>query len=140
MSLENVLQWRSLAETWAQKFPILSPNEILASIYTESSGNPLAFDPGDPSWGLGSVTAPIAAFYGKFAPGDDSWKTDPEKNMACFIPFLAHLKEEFGSVAPPYGWVGAYNCGETQFRKGFHDAPYIAMWTDRLMQVNAALQ
>jgi len=140
MAIEQVLQWKPQVEIWVAKFPILLVPEPLATIYTESSGNPLAFNFSDPSWGLGSVTAPIAAFYGEFAPGDDSWKTDPDKNMSCFIPFLAHLKEEFGSVAPPYGWVGAYNCGETQFRKGFHDAPYIAMWTDRLMQVNAALQ
>ena len=140
---QSVMRWRQLCEEWAAKYPNLIWQEICASLSTESTGNPLAFNHGDPSWGLFGVERPIAETtqYGGpgFAPGDDSWKTDPEKNASCAVPFLAHLQKEFGNCDPPYGWIGAYNCGETQFRKGFRDGPYVTMWTNRLMQINSSM-
>jgi len=55
----SVLQWKSTAEKYAAIHPVLKPNEILAIIWSESSGNPKAINPADPSYGLMQVTIAI---------------------------------------------------------------------------------
>ena len=60
----NVLRWRAFAEQSAAAHPIISANEILAIVWSESTGNPLAINPSDPSYGLMQLTMPIAEAFG----------------------------------------------------------------------------
>lgn len=138
-TLDQIMQWESLAIEFSKGYPILSPQEILASIYTESSGNPSASNPGDPSWGLMGIEWLIARVYGHFSPPDDSWQTDPQKNMSCGVPYLAYLKAKYQDINPPHGWVGAYNAGETNFREGFLDQSYVTGWSNHLAQIEEDL-
>lgn len=131
----GVLQWAGLAQKWAQIYSILNPEEILAIIWTESTGNPLASNPGDPSWGLMGVTALIAGAYGGFASSDTSWHTDPDKNVKAGAGFLADLKAKYSDNFPT-DWVDAYNVGEPNLLKGFRTQDYI----DKFNAHVAALQ
>ena len=119
-----VLALRDLAAKWAAANPPLSADEILAIVWSESTGNPQAYNPGDPSWGLMQVTTLIASAYGKYDPADTSWHFDPDKNMGCGSAFLADLKRRYSPNYPDY-WVAAYNCGEGQFIRGFMDPLYV---------------
>src|SRR5579859_6889211 len=62
----TVIAWRDLANKYAQIYGILDPEEILAVIWNESTGNPNGSNPGDPSWGLMGVEPLIARAYGGF--------------------------------------------------------------------------
>jgi len=108
-------QWADLAQKYAQINPILGPEEILAIIWNESSGNPNATNPGDPSWGLMGVTMLIGAAYAGVT--DPSQLLDPETNVKAGSAFLAKLKNEY-SGSNPNDWPDAYNVGETAFNKG----------------------
>lgn len=119
-----VLQWQALAEKYAGVYSILDPEEILAVIWNESTGNPMSQNPGDPSWGLMGVTALIAKAYGGYQSGDYSWHSDPEKNINAGAGYLADLKRKY-SAAHPLEWVDAYNVGETHFNAGGRTQSYI---------------
>jgi soluble lytic murein transglycosylase-like protein len=121
----GVTQWLQLAQKWATELAPLRPEEILAIVWNESSGNPLAYNPGDPSWGLMGVSPLIASAFGGFAETDASWHTDPDKNMQCGARFLVHLKESWSAKFPDYLWVAAYNEGETQLQHGAKDLAYV---------------
>lgn len=124
-----VAQWQGIAEKYAQAYSILDPEEILAIIWGESTGNPRASNPGDPSWGLMGVTSLIAQAYGGFDPSDTSWHEDPDKNVKAGAGFLADLKNKYS--ADP-NWVAAYNEGETQYRRGVSDQGYVNAFQSHL--------
>jgi hypothetical protein len=111
----GLLQWRPLAEKYAQRFSILDPEEILAIIWNESSGNPNANNPNDPSWGLMGVTMLIGSAYA----GVTSYQEllIPEKNVIAGSAFLAHLKATY-SAQYPDTWSDGYNEGETKLSQG----------------------
>jgi soluble lytic murein transglycosylase-like protein len=125
-----VLQWNDLANKYAQVYSILDPEEILAIVWSESTGNPNAVNPNDPSWGLMQVTAPIALAYGGFAASDTTWHTDPDKNIKAGAGFLADLKLKYSANYP--GWVAAYNEGETNLLRGVTDQGYVDRFNSNL--------
>jgi len=113
-------QWRPLAEQYAQVNSILDPNEILAIVWNESSGDPKSFNKNDPSWGLMGVQLLIGR---KFASVSDSTElSDPETNIKAGSGFLAYLKsnyeDRFPLTDPQNGWVQMYNAGEPRFLSG----------------------
>lgn len=110
-----VMQWASLAQSFAQKYSILDPEEILAVVWNESTGNPAAVNPGDPSYGLMGVTIPIAQYYG--GVNTAASLADPSTNMNAGAGFLADLKSKY-SAQHPNDWPDAYNVGETKFLAG----------------------
>jgi soluble lytic murein transglycosylase-like protein len=132
----SVSQWTDLANKYAQTYSILDPEEILAIVWTESTGNPNGENPGDPSWGLMGVTALIAKAYGGFDSEDISWHTDPDKNVKAGAGFLADLKTKYSDTRP--GWVAAYNEGETNFNKGYKDQAYVDTFNSHLATLKGA--
>lgn len=139
---------KALAQRWASVHPVLKANELLAVWWNESSGNPDAYNPGDPSWGLGGVSPLIAHAYGGFGPGDDDWKTDPDKNAECSSGFLADLKTKYSAAHPntvpdgtanPTGWVAAYNEGEPLLIKHVPDPAYVTAFLSHLEELNSVL-
>lgn len=133
---DNVSQWTDLANKYAQTYSILDPEEILSIIWTESTGNPKASNPGDPSWGLMGVTAPIAEAYGQFSSDDISWHEDADKNVKAGAGFLADLKNKYSGDHP--GWVAAYNEGETNLLKGYKDQAYVDTFNKHLATLKGA--
>lgn len=138
----SVERWRSLAENWCATYTNLTPDEILAIVWNESWGNPLAENPNDPSWGLMQVTRPIAKFYGGFADEDTSWQTDANKNMKCGAGFLSDLKKKYEQKFPlsdaQHGWVVAYNEGEGNLRKRVPDPNYESGFVNHLAALTAS--
>lgn len=133
---QSVSQWTDLANKYAQTYSILDPEEILAIIWIESTGNPKASNPGDPSWGLMGVTAPIAVAYGLFDADDISWHEDADKNVKAGAGFLADLKNKYSGDKP--GWVAAYNEGETNLLKGYKDQAYVDKFNSHLATLKGA--
>lgn len=126
-----VNQWRALAEKYAQINYILAPEEILAVIWNESTGNPNAQNPGDPSWGLMGVTALIGTAYASITSPTQLF--DPETNIKAGSGFMAYLKDKF-SGQYPNTWIDAYNEGETKFAKGIDVAMgYGQAWNAHLV-------
>lgn len=121
LSVPNaVLNWNDLAQKYASINSILDPEEILAIIWNESSGNPNAFNPNDPSRGLMGVTDLIGTAY---ASSQGNALFDPETNIKAGSGYLAHLKSRFGNDE---GWAESYNEGETNYSKGKHYNPSYA--------------
>jgi soluble lytic murein transglycosylase-like protein len=113
--------WRALATLWATARGNLEPAEILAIITEESSGNPKAMNPGDPSWGLMGVSLFIGKEYAGVANGTQLY--DPTQNIKAGSGFLSYLKARYANTYPlkddpPAGWIQAYNLGEPAFLKG----------------------
>ena len=137
---ESVLQWKPLAERYAAAHPPLLPNEILAIIWSESTGNPNAVNPSDPSWGLMQVTELIAKAYGgiifppRTGPGPKvppPQLFNPEVNMMIGSAFLAHLKETYSEHFPDT-WPQGYNQGEGNLTRGVPDPDYIAAFNSHM--------
>lgn len=120
-----VMQWGALAQKYAQIYANLDPEEILAVIWNESTGNPKATNPGDPSWGLMGVTLLIGRFYAGVT--DPNQLFDPETNINAGSAFLSHLKQKYGD-APD--WPDAYNVGETKFDAGVR-SPTVPTYSQR---------
>jgi hypothetical protein len=118
-TLQNIYnQWYDLASNWAQVTG-LSTEEILAIITNESSGNPNATNPADPSYGLMGVSELIGRAYGNIS--DVSELYTPATNIKAGSTFLAYLKNKYAGSFPlgnGSGWVQMYNEGETAFLKG----------------------
>lgn len=115
LSIPNaVLQWRNLAEKYASIHAILDPEEILAIIWNESTGNEHASNPGDPSWGLMGVSLLIGRTYAGVTTGTDLYI--PEKNVQAGSAYLAYLKNKYQDSYDD--WPDAYNVGETKFNQG----------------------
>ena len=129
---DTVKQWNDLANQYAQTYSILDPEEILAIVWSESTGNANAQNPNDPSWGLMGVTKLIAHAYGGFDVTDDSWKTDPSKNMRAGAGFLSDLKNKYSADYPNGAWVAAYNEGEGNLLRGAEDKSYVDAFNSHL--------
>jgi hypothetical protein len=108
-----VLNWSDLAQKYARINKILDPEEILAIIWNESTGNPNAQNPGDPSWGLMGVTSLIGETYGGITETVQLF--EPDTNIKAGSAFLALLKYKYSYAAD---WPDAYNIGETKFKIG----------------------
>lgn len=138
----NVLRWGPLAQKYAQINAALEPEEILAIVWSESTGNPAAVNPDDPSWGLMQVTSNIARAFGGFTT-DLGWQTDPEKNMKAGAAFLAYLKTnyetDFPLTNPSNAWVNAYNQGEGNLRAGRDDISYATAFISHLASLQGVL-
>src|SRR5579862_4962027 len=119
----TVLGWRPLAEKYAAIYPPLTAEEILAIIWSESTGNPNAINPKDPSWGLMQITLPIAKAFGMVT--DYRKLFDPETNVRIGAAFLAHLKKSHAAAFPltdtNCAWPAAYNEGEPNESKHVPD-------------------
>lgn len=131
----SVLQWSDLAQKYAQANPALDPEDILAIIWNESTGNPQATNPGDPSWGLMGVTFPIGKAYGGIEVPTSLF--DPEVNIRSGSGFLAHLKSKYADSFPD--WADSYNVGETKFDKGIR-SPTTPTYSQRFSAHLASLK
>jgi len=136
---EQVTRWRTLAEKYAQRHTVLEPEEVLAIIWSESSGNPNAVNLGDPSYGLMQVTMPIAKAFAGVT--DKRQLYDPETNIAAGSAFLAHLKttlaKDYPLTDPETAWVAAYNEGEPNLIKHRPDPKYIAAFVSHLKELKS---
>src|SRR5258708_10422098 len=121
-----VEQWRPLAEKYAQINSILDPEEILAIIWTESTGNRNGINPNDPSYGLMGVTMLIGRAYAGVTSSDQLY--DPDTNVKAGSGFLAFLKtnyeDNYPLSNPAIAWVDAYNEGEPNLKRGRQDTDY----------------
>lgn len=108
-----VMSWEALADKYAQINSILDPSEILAIIWNESTGNPNAQNPGDPSWGLMGVTLLIGKAYAGVTVGTQLFNADT--NVKAGSGYLAYLKNKYGDASD---WADAYNVGETKYNQG----------------------
>jgi membrane-bound lytic murein transglycosylase MltF len=128
--------WNDLASNWADVSGVLTNKEILAIIVNESSGNPQAFNPGDPSYGLMGVSELIGKAYAGIA--DVSELYNPYTNIKAGSGFLAELKRKFASTFPldgKSGWVQMYNEGQTHFLQGSRASGYEIAFLDHLRQL-----
>lgn len=110
-----VLRWSDLAQKYAAINAALDPEDILAVIWNESTGNPDSTNPGDPSWGLMGVTFLIGRAYANVPVSTSLF--DPETNIMAGAGFLAHLKAKYADEHP-MDWPDAYNVGEPKFDAG----------------------
>ena len=124
-----VMQWRALAEKYAVLNPPLTANEILAIIWSESTGNPEAENPDDPSYGLMQITLPIGRYFGDVASINELF--DPETNIRTGARFLAHLKNTYGERFPD-SWPIGYNEGEGNLTRGRQDPDYLAAFNSHM--------
>ncbi len=131
----SVLQWKTLAQQAANVHPVLSPNEILSIIWSESSGLPGAVNPSDPSYGLMQITMPIAKAFGGVT--DKQQLFNPQLNISIGSAFLAHLKETYQEHFPDT-WMVAYNEGEGALTRGVPDLNYQAAFQSHLQELNDA--
>lgn len=129
----NVLRWRAFAEQSAAAHPILSANEILAIVWSESTGNPLAINPSDPSYGLMQLTMPIAEAFGGVT--DKGQLFNAQLNISIGSAFLAHLKETYAEQFPET-WQNGYNQGEGNLTRGVPDPAYAAAFHSHLEELN----
>lgn len=132
MTPPQIEQWRELATKYAIA-PLL-PNEILAIIWSESSGNQNAKNPADPSWGLMQLTLPIAKAYGETQ--DLIHLMDPETNIRIGAAFLRYLKVQYFANYGN-GYVAAYNEGEGNLLKGIPDQDYVNAFNAHLNELDA---
>jgi hypothetical protein len=136
----EVLQWLPIVKKHVTLHPILEPAEILAIIWSESTGNPNSINPGDPSYGLMQITLPIAKFYGGITVRQQLF--DPDRNISIGSAFLADLKtkhqEQFPLTDLNCGWPTAYNEGETNESKHIPDPKYMAAFLSHLADLHAA--
>lgn len=126
-------QWRPLATKYAAS-PLVA-DEILAIIWSESSGKPTAQNPADPSWGLMQVTLPIARHYGSVDTPE--MLLDPEINIRIGSAFLGDLKRKYAERFPDGEWVAAYNEGEGNLLRGRQDPAYVAAFKAHLEVLGA---
>lgn len=138
---QAVLNWSTLAAKYAAVHPGLDADEILAIIWTESTGRPDAVNGTDPnggSWGLMQLTMPTAKQYSqRIAEAEDL--LDPDKNVEAGSAYLAHLKNSFERQYPlsdpAHAWVTAYNQGPGNLLKGRGDAAYAQAFIAHLAEL-----
>jgi len=105
----------------------VEPALIYGVVMTESSGNPNARNPSDPSAGLMGVTPLIGRYYGGILGSDSEVLEvllEPNLNVQAGSRFLAHLRARYAAAMPVVTWVQAYNLGETKFDAGNRVAEY----------------
>lgn len=111
---------------WAAKRS-LDPALIWGVVMTESSGDPNAQNPSDPSAGLMQITPLIArAFYGLKGTDQEVLRQllDSETNLRIGTAFVAHLRNRYAATHPVGEWIQAYNLGETLFDRGRRNVLY----------------
>jgi soluble lytic murein transglycosylase-like protein len=134
----NVLRWKSLCQKYANIHEVLLWEEIAAVIWSESSGNPKACNPADPSYGLMQVTMSIGVKFSHrvHTPVD---LYDPDINLEAGTGFLAYLKTRYAETNPltdpKTAWIAAYNEGEPNLWKKIPDPPYIAAFVSHLSEL-----
>jgi soluble lytic murein transglycosylase-like protein len=137
-----VEQWRPLAEKYASINSILNPEEILAIIWNESTGNPEASNPKDPSVGLMGVTLLIGRAYAGATTLEQLY--DPDLNVRAGSAFLADLKDRYSAdfpiTDPNIAWVAGYNEGETNVAKHRADPAYISGYLNHLAALGGTPQ
>jgi hypothetical protein len=135
--LEVFTKWNGIARTWAIARGNLSFCEILATIVEESGGNPNAFNPGDPSFGLMGISDMIGEQYAQ-AMGDALY--DPATNVKAGSGFLSYLKTRYAVKFPlgsSSGWIQCYNEGETNFLRGLRVQNYELIYVTHLHALEA---
>lgn len=117
--------------------------DVLAIIEIESSFRPAAYraEPqiGDGSYGLMQILYSTAKDRGY--AGAPAGLFDPETNIRLGIAHLAWGRDylaRFGAVAEAQ-WVGAYNAGVGNVRKGYIPAGYVAKWRNARARWRALL-
>ena len=106
---------------------VLDPALVWGVVMKESSANPFAENPGDPSSGLMGVTPLIGRAFGGLSGDDEdvlNQLKDVDRNLRAGTGFLSHLQSRFSSSFPMSVWVQAYNLGETLFSKGRRNPAY----------------
>jgi soluble lytic murein transglycosylase-like protein len=136
-----VLRWQALCEKYAALSggkddsnnilpPVLLWQEIASILWNESTGNPDAVNPGDPSWGLMGVERWCGM---KFAGAVTAQEIiDPEINIKAGSGYLSYLKARYAKEYPNAAWVAMYNCGEPAFLRGFRDEPYVSAFVAKM--------
>lgn len=81
---------------------------VYGVIQAESSGNPNAFNPNDPSYGLMGLTLPAARDMGY--TGTSQGLFDPETNIKFGTKYLAWISQRWDTVNPAEIY-SAYNSG-----------------------------
>ena len=117
-------KFRPLVRKWAA-LRGLDAALVWGVMMTESSGDPRAENPSDPSAGLMQTIPLITRAYAELTGTDEFaliQAKDPEISMRAGTGFLAHLQGRYGAAMPPEEWVQAYNLGEPNFDKG-HRVP-----------------
>jgi soluble lytic murein transglycosylase-like protein len=135
----HIERWRYLAERHADDGLIdggLTADEILAVIANESNGDPTVTNKNDPSWGLMGVSLPIGKQYDEEVT-TGSQLLDPDTNVKCGASYLSYLKEKYAARFPAYGWVAAYNEGETALLRGHVDTAYVTAFTKHMEGLSA---
>jgi len=119
MDTAQMNQWNNLCIAVAEESQNLSPQEVKAIIGIESSGNPNASNPNDPSYGLMGIEFWVGQQYGGASQVSDLYT--PALNVTAGSGFLDYLKGKYASRFPlgqGSGWVQMYNLGETKFLAG----------------------
>ena len=88
----------SLIHKWATRVANLSFAEIKAIVWVESSGNPNAMNPSDPSWGLMQVTPLIGRAFAGITKNEQL--LNPDTNLKAGTGFLSELKRQYESRFP----------------------------------------
>lgn len=111
----------------ANKYKV-DPNLIHAHIQVESSGDPNAINPSDPSYGLMGITPILAKTYGYISDWRNVTASDietiknPVNNIAIGTRFLSELHSKY-----PFDIATQmYNCGEQGYKNGIRVPEYLA--------------
>lgn len=100
----------------------LDPRLVLAIIERESSGNPQAKNPNDPSYGLMGIEPFWVAFLYPGTGGDPvEWLYMPENNIRCGCGVIRYFMSK-GYQFPSQ--VDIYNVGETKWTQGIRNSDY----------------
>ena len=117
---------REYAEKYGALYT-LDPALVYAVILTESSGNPEAVNPSDPSAGLMQCQAAIGRAYGHLV-GTDYEVLEllklPDNCLTAGCGFILHISHIFSGKFPVAEWIQAYNVGIHGFSEGRRNGAY----------------
>ena len=119
-SNHTIHNWNSLFRKYANDS--ISALEIKAIVMGESSGNPNAINPRDPSYGLGQITLYIGKKFAGVTTKEELY--NPETNIKACAGFLTYLKKRYSNQFPNYEWIQMYNTGEPKFFDGLRVPDY----------------
>ena len=120
-------EWRSIVIDCSKRYGV-EEALIMAHIQVESSGNPEAVNPSDPSYGLMGITPILAEDFGYIPDHTRVIASDIEKikrpsvNIECGTRFIAklHSKYDFDTATQ------MYNCGEQGYKNGVRVPTYLS--------------